>query len=103
MGLKYDQYMDGYARHKYLNLLAYATRAKFTIVGHHIWDCAAGLGADTIFIDWKNADGEPYFMSGHWIVYGFRHRYSALQGWYTDIYGYKLPHDSAATPKPNLA
>lgn len=99
MGMRYDKFIDGYARNAYLNLNNALFRAKFTIMGHHIWDLNEGLGVDTIYIDWKNIDGEPYFMDGNWIVYGFKHRVSRV-GWFTDVFCARLDWDSDAKQVP---
>jgi hypothetical protein len=93
MGLRYDKYIDGYARHHYLGLNNMLFRCRFRVTGHYIWMGSEGLGNDTIKIVMQNTDDGPYWLSGNWIVYGVHH-VMTRSDWYTDLYCSKLDHDA---------
>ncbi len=94
MGLRYDKYIDGFARHFYLGLNNMLLRCRFRVTGHYIWMGSEGLGVDTISIIMKDSDSGPYWLSGNWIVYGYRH-VMTRDMWYTDLYCSKLDQDAS--------
>lgn len=97
MGLKYRDYIDGYARGIYLSTATALMRIRFRVPGHYIWSGSEGLGVDTIDITLTSSleGAPPYFVAGNWIVYGFHHIYTPGK-WVTDLYCYRLDRDAAA-------
>jgi hypothetical protein len=93
MGLKYEDYIDGYARGEYYRGAKNLQRAKFKILGHHIWSESIGLGYDTINIMWRTQKMKPHFMHGVWIVDGFKHIITS-SGWETILYCHRLHHNA---------
>lgn len=89
MGLKYEDYIDGYARGEYYRDTVHLQRVAFTILGHHIWSESIGLGYDTINIMWRTPKHNPHHMHGVWIVDGFKHVLST-KGWETTLYCHRL-------------
>ena len=89
MGMKYDAYIDGYARSEYYRDAPYLQRASFKVLGHHIWSESIGLGYDTIDIVWRTQKDQLHFMHGTWIVDGFRHIISR-RGWVTILHCHRL-------------
>lgn len=99
LGRAYDDYIDGIARSSYLNLAGMTMRAVFRVPGHGIYTNGLGLGADYIIVQWMDQTGEPYMMSGPWLVYGFSHNYRPRR-WQTDVYVLRLDWDALAVPVP---
>lgn len=101
LGIRYDKYMDGYARNQYLRLNPHLMRCRFRIQGHYIWSGSEGLGVDTIKIISKSraADGnypmDPFYLHDNWIVYGYHH-HVLPEAWYTDLYCSKIDRDASA-------
>lgn len=93
MGLRYDKYIDGFARYQYLNLNNMLLRCRFRVTGHYIWMGSEGLGVDTIKVVMENSDDGPYWLSGNWLVYGYHH-IMTRKDWVTDLYCAKLDHDA---------
>lgn len=99
LGIPYEQYIDGRARSLWLNMTNMVMRCRFRVIGHGVFSSGIGLGVDTITVQWLDAEFEPYFLSGNWIVYGFEHIY-ALSNWVTDIYCARFDYDAAAKAVP---
>lgn len=98
IGLDYVDYIDGRARTDYLTLINSVVKSKLRVVGHGNYINTVGLGVDTIFINWQktidHTDSEMNFwMFGHWIVYGFRHKLYAGK-WFTELYIYRADEDA---------
>lgn len=96
IGMNYRDYIDGIARNNYYKTLDQVLKARIRVPGHHIWESCEGLGVDTIKIDWKNIEGEPYWMEGTWIVNGFHHEVRKDKNWYTDLFLSRFDHDAQA-------
>ena len=100
IGLRYEQYIDGRPRGMYLNLINSLMRLRLRVVGHAEWIDGMGLGVDTIFIKWvgePNDDGQKlYFLSGHWLVYGFHHIVDRRR-WHTDLYVARYDYNAIST------
>ena len=72
----YLKYFDAYARTEYMRGVYKLFTMDLTIKGHGIWDSTIGMGADNVYVDWRNnfKDGSrSYFLAGNWLVYGFEH------------------------------
>lgn len=96
LGVPYDKYIDGKARSTFLNLLPNLFKVKITVPGHGEWSNTIGLGVDAVYIKWTSEpdiDGNDYFLNGHWIAYGFHHRYN-IGTWETDIFLARHDYDS---------
>ena len=85
MGLKYEDYIDGYARSEYYRGSPCLMRANFRVTGHYIWSESIGLGYDTIDIIWRTQRDQLHFLHGTWIVNGFKHIVTSA-GWDTILY-----------------
>jgi len=115
LGLKYEEYIDGRARNLFLSMLPMVMRTRITVRGDFRFDDSSKLGTSTIQINWDDHDGEPFFMSGRWLVYGFHHKVTrglddlsvmemggpalGSTGWVTDLYLYRIDHDAVAQPR----
>lgn len=99
IGIRYDKYIDGYARNQYLRLNNMIMRCRFRVFGHYIWSGSEGLGVDTVKIIVKSKAGgdsqDPYYLSDNWIVYGYHHT-ATPGGWWTDLYCSKIDRDADA-------
>ncbi len=95
VGIKYGDYIDGRARGLFLNMLGLVMRMRLRVTGEHKLDDSSKLGVSTLTVSWQDIDGEPYFLSGRWLIYGFHHIVSR-DGWWTDIYIARLDHDASA-------
>lgn len=102
IGLKYGDYIDGRARGMWLNMANIVTRCRFRVIGHGVFYSCIGLGADTITIQWLDVNGNQFFLSGNWIVYGFEQIYWN-NNWVTDVYAARQDYDAAAKPVPSVA
>jgi hypothetical protein len=76
-------------------MLNLVMRMKIRVQGERLLDDSSKLGVAKCNISWKDIDGEPYFLSGNWLVYGFHHSASP-EAWFTDIYIARLDHDASA-------
>jgi len=91
IGLNYKDYIDSKARSMWLKQLNSLVRMTLRVPGHGEWSNCDGLGIDTIYINWfkgKMPDDNGrnrYFISGNWIVYGFKHE-MINNSWNTDLY-----------------
>lgn len=99
LGIKYQDYIDGRARNFYLQLNKLLNRVKVTVLGHGEWTGTEGLGIDTVFLEWYDVDGEPYFLAGNWIIYGYEHFIESGQ-WRTDLYLCRSDWNATATKVP---
>jgi hypothetical protein len=95
IGMKFIDYIDGRPRAMYLNLVNALFRMKLTVTGDGVWDNTLNLGVDTAFLQWFNADGQPWFVTGNWIVNGFHHHVKR-RIWWTDVYVSRYDYDSEA-------
>jgi len=95
VGMNYDQYVDGTARNLYMSLNESLFRIRLRVTGHYIWVGSEGLGVDTIGIMINTAGGQPYFLKGNWVVYGYHHVLTT-SNWYTDLYCYRLDWNATA-------
>lgn len=97
LGLTYDKYIDGRARTLFMNMLNLVMRIKLRVTGEPLRDLASShnLGVSKLKIAWIDADSQPYFIDGDWLVYGFHH-VMTRNGWDTDLYCARLDFDSEA-------
>jgi len=56
---------------------------------------STNLGVSTATLSWHDIDGNPYFLSGRWMLYGFHHIVTQ-QKWHTDLYLDRLDGDADA-------
>lgn len=100
LGLKYDDYIDGRARNLYLSMLPMVMRCMITVPGDFRYHDSSKLGASRVSISWDDSDGEQFFLSGRWLIYGFHHRMARGNGddtsWFTDLYLYRIDYDASA-------
>ncbi len=96
IGLDYKEYLDGRSRNLYLNMLQNIIKAKFLVAGHGEYMDSFGLGADSIYVDWRTDDTEnDFWQSGYWTIYGFRHIF-ARGFWNTELKCFRMDMDSVA-------
>lgn len=95
IGLVYSEYIDGRARGMFLNMLNLLMRMKLRIHGEHKMDDSSKLGVATCTLSWPDFDGEPYFLAGRWMIYGFHHT-ATVDDWHTDLYLARIDYDAAA-------
>lgn len=97
LGIKYGDYIDGRARGMFLNMLNLVMRIKISVSGEPdpMFSDSHYLGVSKLKIIWLDVDGNPYFLDGDWLVYGFHHQ-ATRNGWWTDIYCARLDHNSNA-------
>lgn len=98
MGVVYGDYIDGRARGMFLNMLNLVMRLKLRVFGEHKMDDSSKLGVAACTVTWQDIDGEPYFLSGRWLVYGFHHTVTR-DNWVTDLYLSRLDYDASAVRK----
>ena len=103
LGVNYVDYIDGRARQSYLDMLSNLMRIKVRVFGWHLIDDSRMLGTTVIGLNLKDSsknDSETsYFLSGRWMLYGFKHIISRNGNWYTDLFLFRLDHDSNAEIK----
>lgn len=102
LGINYGNYIDGRARQQYLQLINGVMRIKVRLIGWHYIDDSRMLGTATVNLNWKDSSGDPYFLSGKWILYGFKHIISR-DNWFTDLYLSRIDHNSIAIETPPVA
>jgi hypothetical protein len=97
LGISYRDYIDGRARGMFLNMLNAVMRIKIRVLGDASKDLANShnLGVSRLKISWVDPQGQPYFLDGEWLVYGFHHIVTR-GSWTTDIYCARLDWDSEA-------
>jgi hypothetical protein len=95
IGVKYDDYIDGRARHAFITLLPMVMRMKLRIMGDPKFDDANRLGAGKLNLLAFDADTKPYFLGGEWMVYGFHHVMSVRE-WWTNVHIARLDYDALA-------
>lgn len=97
LGVTYDKYIDGRARGMFLDMLNLVMRIKIRVTGEASKDLANShnLGVSKLKLAWIDADNQPYFLDGDWLVYGFHH--VMIRGsWVTNIYCARLDYDANA-------
>ena len=100
LGITYDKYIDGRARQTYIDLLSLAMRIKVRVTGESskVLANSHNLGVSKLKLAWiRSADGQPYFLGGDWLVYGFHHIVTRTS-WTTDLYCIRYDFDSSARP-----
>jgi hypothetical protein len=95
IGIKYSKYVDGRARGLFMNMLNLVMRMRLKVTGDYMFDDSSKLGVATATVSWKDIDGEPYFLSGRWLVYGFHHVVTRSI-WTTDCYLSRLDFDASS-------
>lgn len=95
IGVPYSKYIDGRARGMFLNMLNLVMRMRMRVTGEHMFDDSSKLGVAKCTVSWKDIDGEPYFLGGKWLIYGFHH-VMTIQNWTTDMYLARLDYDASA-------
>lgn len=95
VGVPYSKYIDGRARGLFLNMLNLVMRMRVRVTGDARLSDSSLLGVSTATLSWAGLDGEPYFLSGNWLVYGFRHTVTQ-EHWWTDLYLARLDFDADA-------
>lgn len=95
MGIRYENWIDGRARTQFLNMLKLVMRLKIRVDGDVEFDDSTKLGVSTCTIQWFDADGQNFFLSGRWLIYGWHH-VATRRDWYTDIFLTRLDHDANA-------
>jgi hypothetical protein len=99
LGINYKEYIDGIARSEYLRFVGSLMKLKLRVLGHGEWTTSEGLGADIVFIDWREqpdsdtANDNLYFLAGNWLIYGFHHIWDQKK-WFTDLYLARYDWDS---------
>ena len=94
VGVNYKDYIDGRARQQFLNMLNFVMRMRLKIDGSEKFQDPTQLGVATVYLNWLSK-GEPYFLSGNWLVYGWYHIATSAY-WTTDIFINRLDYDAAA-------
>lgn len=100
VGIKYQDYIDGRGRNQYLRMLRSIMRLKITTNGYYHFHDATKLGSSYLNIDWKDHDGDEFFLSGPWMIYGWNHIVTPGK-WDTEIFLNRLDHDALADNIPN--
>ena len=95
VGVPYSKYIDGRARGIFMNMLNLVMRMRIRVIGDHMFDDSSKIGVSKCNISWKDIDGEPYFLGGNWLIYGFHHIVT-IQNWETDLYLARLDYDASA-------
>jgi len=97
LGLRYQDYIDGRARGMFLNMLNLVMRLKVRVTGETSRDLANAhnLGVSKMKLLWIDADFQPFFLGGDWLVYGFHHIMTRGE-WFTDLYLARLDYDASA-------
>jgi len=95
MGVDYEDWIDGRARGLFLGMLNSVMRIKVNVSGWHVIGDSTLLGASTVNLSWIGIDGNPYFLSGRWLLYGFRHIVTT-DDWQTELYLARIDWDALA-------
>lgn len=98
VGPQYSKYIDGRARGMFMNMLNLVMRVRVRITGEPALDNSSLLGISAVTLTWQDIDGQPYFLSGRWMLYGFHHTVTK-ENWYTDMYLSRLDYDADANKK----
>lgn len=99
MGMKYQKYIDGRARYRYLSMLPHVMRLKVNIRGDVRFTKSTLLGVSTVNLQWAGIDLPQFFMGDNWMIYGFHHKIRAGQ-WKTELYLYRFDYNADAQDKP---
>ena len=95
IGIVYEDWIDGRARTQFLNMLKMVMRLKLRLNGDPEFDDSTKLGVSTCTVQWFDADGANFFLSGRWLIYGWHHVVTR-KDWYTDLYLARLDFDANA-------
>jgi len=99
IGHKYEKYIDGRARQKYMEMLNMLMRLRVTARGQPRLYDSTELGRSKVTIRWLKPDdgggSKPRFLDGDWLLYGWHHILSN-RGWDTDLYLARLDWDAKA-------
>ena len=102
VGIKYNEYLDGRARHSYLSMLNMLMRLRVTVRGQPRLFESSELGRVKIRMKWlklePDGDSQTRFLDGDWILYGWHHKLKPDGSWVTDVYLSRLDWDAAAKP-----
>lgn len=102
LGLRYGDFIDGTARKTFLDALRRVSRIRIRVNGDVQLSDSKDLGVSKITLDFKDADGQNFFLSGPWMIYGWHH--TVITGsssreksdWYTDVYLMRIDYDASA-------
>lgn len=95
VGKDYEKYIDGRARGMFLDMLNLMMRIKIVVQGDHKVHDSTKLGVSWVVLNWNDIDGKPYFLSGPWLVYGFKH-IMEVSSWTTELYLARLDFNAEA-------
>lgn len=95
IGLPYSKYIDGRARKTYLDMLRLVMRMRLRVDGDPKVQNSSSLGVAKCTVNWAAIDGDPYFLSGKWLIYGFHHIVT-INHWTTDLFLSRIDYDAAA-------
>ncbi|MDP1712446.1 MAG: hypothetical protein Q8K86_08315 [Candidatus Nanopelagicaceae bacterium] len=98
VGVEYGGYIDGRARNMYISQLNLMHRIRLLVRGDPVIDDPFGLDGTVVNLRWKNEYGNPYWLGGKWIVYGFHHIVTRAM-WWTALYLRRYDYNSAATKR----
>lgn len=97
VGVLYWNYISGRPRDYFMKLLYTVMRLKVKIYGDPNFDRVDIFGPSSVFLKMSSLDsektGEPFYLSGPWMVYGFDHILSEKK-WETNLYLSRLDYDS---------
>jgi hypothetical protein len=93
LGIQYSKYIDGRARGLFMNMLNLVMRVRVRVTGEPLLHDSSDLGVSTVTLTWQDIDGEPYFLSGRWLIYGFHHTVTH-EHWFTDLYLARLDYNA---------
>lgn len=109
LGISYADYIDGQARKTYLDLTYDLMQLDLEVIGHGEWSSCEGLGTDTVYIKWMKASrnnevdgGRLWFLTGNWLVSGFRHEYT-VGTWSTNLILSRYDYNSVAKKVGTIA
>ena len=97
VGKNYEDYIDGRARQKFMNLLGVSMNLMVDVIGEPRLFNSEQLGAIWCVLKWMDADADFYFLHGKWLINGFQHYYNRDDGWRTKIMLYRIDWNANAT------
>lgn len=98
LGRQYEDYVDGRARRIFMSMLNTVMRIRVAVHGDPRFNDSTKLGVSTVILSWKDTNGDNYFLSGRWLVYGFHHEVTPSM-WKTHLYLSRLDWDATANRK----
>ena len=95
LGIKYNKYMAGKSRDWFIKSLYTTLRCSFDVYGEYKCDSVKVHGKTKVKLNMVDVNGDPYYLYGDWIIYGFQHIVTR-KSWITRFHVSRLDHDASS-------